>query len=90
MRPEHRDLDLLSQVLQGQDAAAEGQQPLEHMVPVDSDSLMYIARQRARLAMARLTPLSDSTPETVTAATWIDGFTAGAETLRRLQLRGDR
>lgn len=85
-RPEHADFDLLSKVLQGQDAASEGGQPLEDLVPIDLASGVYAARQRAlRTIMHFSLP---STMEGPLAALWLDAFAAGHEVGRR-RCRGE-
>lgn len=83
-KPTHADMDLLEKVLQGQDAAAEGDQPLRDMQPLDELSVMYAAYQRSLRAMQL--SVDDGLLVTL-AATWLDGFCAGAESARRKALK---
>lgn len=79
-KPTHPDMDLMEKVLQGQDARAEGNVPLDELQPINPEVLMYAAHQRTIRAggMHR-----HHEPEIVRAALWLDGFAAGAAAQRR-------
>lgn len=83
-RPDHHDFWLLSQGLIEQDAQADSGQPFEDLTAryVDVRSLLYVAEQRAALA------LKDDTRTTYVYAAndvrakmigmWVDAFVQGA------------
>jgi hypothetical protein len=75
VRPDHPDFWLLSQAVIGQDAQAEGGQPVPDILGriIDPASAVYMARQRA----LRLLGWTSPDPEMQLTAAWIDGLLAG-------------
>ena len=68
-RPEHPDFWEIAAAVQDLDSAVDDGTPIERVVSVDFESLMYVAMQRA-LRLGIQSP--------AVAAMWLDGFAAGA------------
>jgi hypothetical protein len=78
-RPSHPDFWLLSQALIDSDARADSGQSADDIVGLyaNIEAVVYVAAQRARLALRRAGVLASPDVRMLMAATWMDAFVAG-------------
>lgn len=75
-RPDHPDFWKLSETVLGMDALTEETHGFEDAlaaIPVDAQSLVYVAQQRA----SRAVDIDNPVTFVAGAACWLDGFIAG-------------